>query len=344
MSKVRMGLVGCGKWGEVHAEVYATHPYAALTAVCDVNAEKAKQLADKYKVLSYTDLNKMLTDESLDAVAVVTPDFAHTGPVVAACQAGCHVIVEKPLATTKEDCKKIVAAARENKVQVMVDYHNRWNPPVCKIKDELESGKPGRVIHAYCRLSDRIFVPTEMLPWSAKSSILWFLGSHSVDTLGWLIGSRVRRVFAVSRKDVLPRRGIDVADVYQTTLEYEDGTIAQIENSWILPNANCHVNDYKLNLTCEHAAFSMDYSHNRLIERVYDDWADRPDMLCFTRVQGKGSGLGYESIRDFVERIYHREKVRVPLEEAVDVTRVILAVIASADKGQPVLVEDIWKR
>lgn len=341
MTKLKMGLIGCGKWGGVHAEIYTTHPYSTLKAVCDINPEKAKELASKYNVPSYADFNRMLTNESLDAVAVVTPDFAHTEPVVSACMAGCHVIVEKPLATTKEDCERIVTAARENKVQIMVDYHNRWNPPVCKIKDELESGKPGRVIHAYCRLSDRISVPTEMLSWSARSSILWFLGSHTIDTLNWLIGSRVKRVFALSRKEVLTRRGIDVADVYQATFEYEDGTIAQIENSWILPNANCHVNDYKLNLTCEHAAFSMDYSHNRLIERVYEDWADRPDTLCYTRIQGKGSGLGYESIRDFVERIYHGEPVRVPLKESVDVTRVILAIMVSVDKKQPVLVEDI---
>ncbi len=343
MTKVKMGLIGCGKWGAVHAEVYTNHPYATLTAVCDASAERTKQLGETYNIPTYTDFNKMLTNESLDAVAVVTPDFAHTEPVVSACKAGCHVIVEKPLATTKEDCERIVTAAKENNVQVMVDYHNRWNPPVCKIKDELESGKPGRVIHAYCRLSDRISVPTEMLSWSAKSSILWFLGSHTIDTLGWLISSKAKRIFAVSRKEVLVKRGIDVPDVYQTTLEYENGTIAQIENSWILPNANCHVNDYKLNLTCEHASFSMDYSHNQLIERVYEDWADRPDMLCYTRIQGKGSGLGYESIRDFVERIYHNEPVRVPLEDAVDVSRVILAIMASADRHEPVFVEDIWK-
>ena len=292
MSEVKMGLIGCGKWGAVHAEVYSTHPYATLAAVCDMNAEKAGPLASEYNASCYTDVDRMLNDESLDAVAVVTPDFAHTEPVAAACRAGCHVIVEKPLATTREDCEEIVAAARQNGVQVMVDYHNRWNPAACKIKEELESGKPGRVIHAYGRLSDRIFVPTEMLPWSAKSSILWFLGSHTVDVLGWLIGSRVKRVFALDRKEVLKMRGIDVADVYQATLEYEDGTIAQMENSWIVPNANCHVNDYKLNLTCEHAAFSMDYSHNRLLERIYDDWADRPDMLCCTRVQGKVPAWG----------------------------------------------------
>ena len=88
----------------------------------------------------------------------------------------------------------------------------------------------------------------------------------------------------------------------------------------------------------------MDYSHNRLIERVYDDWSDRPDTLCFTRVQDKGTGLGYESIRDFVERIFRGEPVRVPLEDSVDVTRVILAIMVSAEREQPILVEDVWRR
>ena len=341
MNKIGMAIVGCGTWGEAHAEIYAQEPYTRLVAVCDRDETRAKSTARKYRCQHFTDCREMLKNPDIKAVGVVTPDFAHADPIVAAAEAGKDILAEKPLATTWEDVKRIVRAVKKAGVQIMVDFHNRWNPPVFRIKQDLESGKTGRVIHAYSRLSDTIYVPTQMLSWASQSSILWFLGSHTVDTLMWLLGSRVERVYAVSHKGVLAARGIDVPDVYQATLEFDSGAIAQTENGWIIPNANPHVNDYKLNITCERAAFSMDYSHHRLLERVYDNWADRPDVICKPHVQGKAVGLGHESIRDFITCVYHDRPVKVPLEDSVNVTRVLLAIIESAENRQPVEVEPI---
>ena len=336
MNKIGMAVIGCGTWGEAHAEIYATEPYANLVAVCDRDESRAKALAEKYGCRHFSDYREMLQLEEIRAVGVVTPDFAHADPVAAAAEAGRHILVEKPLATTWDDLKRIVRAVRKTGVQVMVDFHNRWNPPVFRIKRDLESGEPGKVIHAYCRLSNTIHVPTEMLSWAAQSSILWFLGSHSLDTLTWWIGSRVKRVYSVSSKGVLAARGIDVPDVYQTTLEYENGALAQMENGWIIPNANPHVNDYKLNLTCEHAAFSMDYSHHRLLERVYDNRSDRPDVICKPHVQGKAVGLSHESLRDFIDCIYRGKPAKVPLEDSVRVSSVLLDAMESAKRREPV--------
>ena len=101
-----------------------------------------------------------------------------------------------------------------------------------------------------------------MLSWAERSSILWFLGSHSVDVLNWIIGAKVERVYAVSYEGILTGRGIKVPDLYQTILEYSSGAVASMENSWILPNTNPYVNDYKLNITGEKGMFNMDFSHN----------------------------------------------------------------------------------
>ena len=341
MNKIGMAVIGCGTWGDAHAEIYASEPDTKLVAVCDHDEARVKSLAEKYGCRHFTNYRDMLRNDEIKAVGVVTPDFAHADPVVAAAEAGKHVLVEKPLATTWEDVRRIVRAAKKADVQIMVDFHNRWNPPVFRIKRDLEGGEPGKVIHAYCRLSDTIYVPTEMLSWAAQSSILWFLGSHSLDTLTWLIGSKVKRVYAVSSEGILTARGVNVPDVYQATLEYENGAIAQMENGWIIPNANPHVNDYKLNLTCEHAAFSMDYSHHRLLERVYESRADRPDVICKPHVQGKAVGLAHESLRDFIDCVHHDKPVKVPLEDSVNVTRVLLAIMESAERRQPVEVEPV---
>lgn len=341
MRSVKMGLVGAGTWAAAHAEVYATHPDAELAAVCDLDVKRAQKLAKGFGARVYGDVEEMLAGSDIDAVAVVTPDFAHAAPCVAAARAGKHVLVEKPLGTTRKDALAICRAAKRARVQVMVDFHNRWNPPVWKIKEDVEEGKIGKVVSAYCRLNDCIWVPLEMLPWASKSSILWFLGSHSVDTLSWLISDRVKRVYAVMRKGILKKKGVDVPDLYQSTLEFRKGAVAQVESSWIIPNTNPYVNDYKLNITGEKGMFNMDFSHNQLLERFLEDKADHPDFLCKPHVQGRATGLAYDSIRDFVDCVASGRPVKVPLQDSLNVTMTILAIMKSARLRKPVEVENI---
>lgn len=340
MNKVKIALIGAGTWGKAHAMIYKEHHLSEFVAVADTNEKRARELAKKYNVKFFTDYEKMLDSIDCDAVAIVTPDFAHTKPILAAAKRGKHIICEKPLATSQSDLDLIVNVVKKSNVQIMVDFHNRWNPVICKIKSDIDVDKIGKIVSAYIRLNDIIWVPTEMLSWAEKSSILWFLGSHSVDILNWLIGSRVKSVYSVSHEGVLKKRGINVPDLYQTILEYEGGVVATMENSWIIPNTNPYVNDYKLNITGEKGMFNMDFSHNTLLERFLENEASHPDCLVKPIVQGKPVGLAYESIRDFIERIYRSEKVIISIEESVAVSKIILAIMESAKKKK--IIEIKW--
>jgi predicted dehydrogenase len=111
----------------------------------------------------------------------------------------------------------------------MVDLHNRWNPPFVSVKDSISAGELGEIQSGYFRLNDTKWVATDLLPWSSQSSILWFLGSHSLDTLRWLFNDDVKRVYSVSRSGVLKELGVDTTDMYLTTLEFYNGGIAQME-------------------------------------------------------------------------------------------------------------------
>jgi len=339
--KVGMGVIGCGTWGMNHCRTYAQYPYAELVAVCDLDGEKARQAGKAFGVAWYNNPEEMLKQKGIDAVAVVTPDFAHAAPIIAAARAHKHIICEKPLVTTRADAQRVVKAVKANKVKIMADYHNRWSPVYFKIKQDIEEGKIGKPLSAYMRLNDIIYVPTEFISWAQRSSILWFLGSHAVDVLCWLFNDKVRRVFAVARSGVLKKRGIDVPDLYQAILEFKGGGVASIENSWIIPNSNNYINDHKFNITGEKGMFSVDFGGSNLFERFLDNKADHPDILVRPVVQGKPVGLAFESIRDFVDRIYFDEKLKVSLESSVHVTCVILAILESAEKRMPVIVRDI---
>ena len=103
MANVGMAVIGWGTWGANHCRTNVQHPHADLIAVCDADDDKARQAGETFGADYYTDYQEMLKDDRIGAVAVVTPDFAHTDPAVAAAEAGKHILCEKPLATTRPD-------------------------------------------------------------------------------------------------------------------------------------------------------------------------------------------------------------------------------------------------
>jgi predicted dehydrogenase len=340
MKKIGFGIIGAGFWGRAHAEVYSTHPMAALTAVCDTDVEKARDLAAQHgSPAVYGNLEALMEDPAVDAVAVVTPDFAHCAPILAAARAGKDVLVEKPLATTAEDLDRIVEAVKGSGVRCMVDFHNRWSPPIVVARQSIAAEELGRIVSAYVRLNDTIHVPTQMLSWAADSSILWFLGSHAVDTLRFLSGDEVERVYAVARSGVLSARGIEAPDVYQAILEFRSGMIATTENNWIVPDTNPSVNDFKINVLGSKGMLSLDLTHSQLIEKYLAKSAVRPDVLVAPCIHGKRPGFAYESIRTFVDCVAQDRPLPVTLEDGVRVSKVILAMFQSAAKREPVAVQ-----
>jgi predicted dehydrogenase len=339
MEKVRFGLIGTGTWGNVHAETYSTHHRASLAAVCDVDEARARKAADLWGAgRVYTDYREMLRNPDIDAVAVVTPDFAHREPIVEAARASKHIIVEKPLATTRRDLDQIGEAVTKAGVKLMVDFHCRWCPPLVVARNDIENGVIGELVSAYVRLNNTLFVPLKMLSWSGKSSILWFLGSHTVDALRFLLGDEVTRVYSVSRSGVLRGKGIDVPDIYQTILEFAGGPVATIENHWIMPDTSPSYNDFKVSVVGSTGMFNMDLTHNQLIERYLEGHCDHPDVIDAPLIRGRHVGFVYESIRHFVDCVADNKPVAVTLDDGMRVSTVILAIMESALSRAPVQV------
>ncbi|MDR1570065.1 MAG: Gfo/Idh/MocA family oxidoreductase [Oscillospiraceae bacterium] len=334
---INIAIVGAGVWGDTHAAIYKEHPQANPVAVCDKNVNRAKAIAAKYGIEAvYADVEKMLSAGGFDAVSIVTPDHLHADIAVACANAGKHMLIEKPIATTHTDVLRIVQASRRNGVRVMVDLHNRWSPPFAAARAAVENGELGTLRHGYFRLNDIQWVATDMLSWSAQSSILWFLGSHSLDTLQWLFGDEVVRVYSVSSRGVLDAVNVPAPDTYLTTLEFRNGGVAQMENSWITPNGNLCINDIKCAITGDKGAIAIDASSHNLIQQYTQDKAFVPDILVRNQIHGRVKGFAYESIRSFIDCLVADKPFIVSMEDAARATIAILAILESAEKRQPV--------
>lgn len=339
MSEIKsFAVIGAGLWGSLHARVYSESRRAQLVAVCDSDSDRAAEVAREFGVDCHTDHLELLSRPDVDAVSIVTPDFAHTQLALDAIAAGKHVLIEKPLATTSAECRRIIDAARGAGVKLMVDFHNRWSPPFFKARKSIEAGEIGSVRLIYYRLNDTIFVPTEMLSWAARSTVEWFVGSHSLDTVRWLVGDEVTHVYAVSRSVVLKDRGIDTPDFYEAVLEFANGAVAVVENCWILPGSAPNIIDLKCEVVGSDGALYVDGSHHRMLEKYASGRGTYPDVLVLPEVQGAQMGFAAESIRHFIDCVLDGLEPITTGEDGLVVTQLVEAIEESVASGARVRV------
>lgn len=346
---IGFGVIGAGIWGETHLKAYSTTPQVRLACVCDRNLSLARQRAADYGAeRSVADYRELLAQDDIAAVSVVTPDFLHREIAVAAAEAGKHVLIEKPMATSLEDCAAMIAAAEANGVILMVDFHNRFNPAFMSLKRALSAGQMGEPLMLSLRLNDTIFVPTQMLSWSSQSNVLWFLGSHSVDLVRWLFADEVVRVYCVSRSRLLRGRGVDTPDFFHTICELRGGGVAHIENCWVMSNAYPTVCDFRCEFIGSEgtAVFNVVASDTVQLfsEHPLRDYASSPGVMYpDTNVvidsHGRPVGFGVESIRYFADCVVQGRRPFITPQDGLENTRVLLAALESARTGQPVSLE-----
>ncbi len=343
MTKTGFGVIGTGIVGGAwHAHVYHHMPKSELVAVCDLNGERAREIAERYGVQHvYTDYRELLARDDIAAVSIATPDFAHRDIAVAAARAGKHILVEKPLATTVDDAEAILAAVDDAGVKLMVDFHNRVNPAFVTARQSVLDGELGDIKYIYARLSNTTFVPTQMLPWASKSSALWFLASHTCDLSHWLLNDKAVRVYAVSRSGVLKEKGIDTQDFHVAIIEFAGGAVVTLENSWILPESEPNVFNMKMEILGSEGALYVNTSDNRTVEKYTAGSVSLPDTLGFTLDANSArlSGFVLEAIARFVDAVTDDQPVLATGSEAALVTRVLTAIETSARSGQPVDLE-----
>jgi predicted dehydrogenase len=341
------GVIGAGTWGSLHARVYADLPDARLVAVCDTDAGRAAAVATPFGARPYTDYHALLADPEVHAVSIALPDPLHRDAVVAAAEAGKHVLVEKPLATTEADALAMIEAARAAGVTLCVDFHNRFSPLFAPAKRALDAGELGALQLVYYRLNDTLEVPTRMLRWAGSSSAAWFLASHCLDTLLWLLNARagvdaVERVTCLTRSRVLAaEHGVPTPDFYLTTLEWRSGLVTQIENCWILPECGPSIFDLKCQLIGAKGAVYIDGSHHCAVQ-MQTARVSYPDALVAAEVQGRPTGFGAESIRHFARCVMEGREPRMDGLDGLAVTRLILAMEESARRREPVTVRPLY--
>jgi len=225
----RIGVVGVGWWAAFnHIPAVMDGPDADIVALCDLDQERLDVAGERFGIAArYTDLGAMLAAERLDGVIVSTPHIAHTAPAVTALAAGCHVLVEKPMATSAADGRAIAAAAEKAGREVLVPTGLNFADHSLKAAEMVAAGRIGEVRHAVCQMGsalDDLFAGEPMLEtanhlfrppastWAdpkKAGGYGWGQMSHSIAWLVFVTGLSFESVYALAG---LSPSGVDYYD------------------------------------------------------------------------------------------------------------------------------------
>ena len=340
---LKVGIIGCGSIAKQrHGYEYFHNADVQIRGFYDLIAARAQALADLYGGSVYADVDAMLADPEIDAVSVCMANAFHAEISIKALKAGKHVLCEKPMAVTMEQCQAMVDATRESGKRLMIGHNQRLAPAHKKAKELLTSGALGRVITFQSTFGHK---GPEM--WSMdKSANTWFfkkasasfgsmadLGIHKIDLMRYLIGSEITSVYSTMK--VLDKKfpdgtPIEVDDNSVEILNFADGAMGTVTTSWTHYGEECNASV----LYCEKGIMKL-YADPQYSLKVVN--ADGTRVLyALDRLQTNDDAQQASSgvIDEFVSAI---EENRPSVLDAADVIRSMRAVFAclrSAEEGR----------
>jgi predicted dehydrogenase len=320
--KVRIGLIGAGGIAGAHVAGYRRNPETVeFAAIADPVRESAeKRRGEDEHVRTYADYREMIAAGGLDAVDICLPHHLHAEAIIAAADAGLHVLCEKPLCLTLDEADAIAAAAERNGVTIMCAHNQLFQPAVAAAKALVDSGALGRVYEV--RTTDSFFndFTLESMGWRARAATagggeLIDTGYHPLYLLQHFAGGSPTEVAAMlSRHRLEFMEGEDSA---QVLVRYDNGVVGHVTTSWAYEPA---VGTEKFSLVAEKGSLSSD------------------GTTLHTRIRGEQPEVAtFEPVHEFAAEVAHFAECilegRRPIQthtEGIEVLGVILAAYESA--------------
>lgn len=231
---LRIGLVGCGKVGLIHAAALAQVPEVAFVAACDVDAKRAEAFAQTHGVAPFTDVRTMLRQAKVEAILIGTPHPLHASSAIAAAEMGVHSLVEKPMAASLVDCDAMLAAAKRSGVTIGVISQRRFYEPVLRMRHAIDTGKIGKpslcVFQMYS-WRDPAYYHSD--PWRGKwdtegGGVLVNQSPHPLDIMLWFMGPAAEVSGDWAN---INHPNVEVDDTAVATIRFKNGGLGAVVTS-----------------------------------------------------------------------------------------------------------------
>jgi len=249
--RMNFAVIGAGFIGRSHAEAYKSYKNAEVFAICDVDEERARALADEVEAKHvFTDYEKLLEAEEVDAVSVCLPNKLHAPASITALKAGKHVLCEKPMATNAEEAQAMVDAAEKAGKVLALSLNFRYMGPSRTLKKLVEKGVLGEVYYGKGAMLRKMSIPRgwfHVRKWSGGGPLL-DLASHILDVTWWVMGCPKPKAAMGATFSKFGPKGegmgtwgvgfsdapVDVEDLAVGMIKFENGATLLVEVSWAL--------------------------------------------------------------------------------------------------------------
>ncbi|MDZ7606451.1 MAG: Gfo/Idh/MocA family oxidoreductase [Cyclobacteriaceae bacterium] len=228
---IKAGIIGCGKVAHLHAKALADLPNAKLIAVHSRMPEKAATFGRNYGAKGYSNITEMVKTETLDLVIICTPHPNHREVALQSLEAGAHVLVEKPLAASLEDCDSMINMAKIHGKKLGVISQRRFYEPVVRVKKAIADGKIGTPVLAVVNMfgwRDENYYKSD--PWRGSwqhegGGVLVNQAPHQLDVLLWMMGE-IDELYGVWAN--LNHPYIEVEDTALAIIKFKNGALGNL--------------------------------------------------------------------------------------------------------------------
>lgn len=342
MSKIRVAVIGCGSIAKHrHVLEYHAHTSVEIVAVCDIVKERAEDLATKYQAQAYTNYEQLLDEVEVDAVSVCLPNYLHAPVSIAALDAGCHVLCEKPMATTYEEAQNMIIAAERNDKKLMIAHNQRFVNSHQRAKELITSGSLGKIYSFRTT-----FGHGGPEGWSADGKSSWFfnkeqafigamgdLGVHKADLIRYLLGEEFTEVSSMVTTNAKDYSTVD--DNAVCILKSQSGIIGTLSASWAYKSGE----DNSTVIYGENGVLQLEDDPNYSLIVNYKDGATVKYELGKIQSNDGGGQTTTHVIDHFIESIETGKEPAITGEEGLRSLNIILAALESSETGEHVTIK-----
>lgn len=325
--KLNMALAGVGRIGVTHLAVLSQASNVCLKAIVEPREEVGRKYAEAYHCDYYKDISELAAREDIQAVDICVPEEYHVVASVAAAKAGKHILLEKPLAKTYDECQQIINAAKENNVRLMVAHTCHFMPQYQRVRNECHDGRIGELTEvAIRRYGPR--VTNEYV--KGRVTIGFYMAIHDLDASMWMTGHKITEVFA----EKIDKLGLYGEDGLDMVFKYDNGACGTMNVSWTLPAAYPG-SVAELDLLGDKGVIRMQPYNSGVM--AYTDRV-APVSLVQTKIDGQMWGAYTNEVEHFADAIINNKEFNVDNEESAYSVRLIEAALRSVESHKPELV------
>jgi predicted dehydrogenase len=337
MKRLGVGIIGCGWVAGEYVKAFHADDRSEIRALVSRDRASAERYRDQYDLTCAieTDASAMLGRDDVDIAVVCTPHDSHTRYVVAAAEAGKHVIIEKPAAITLEGLQQQLAAVRNNGVKTLVGFVLHWNPLLMTIDRLIEEGAFGDIFMVEVDYLHRIWItPEEKWLGSRQSSGTAILtgGCHAVDAMRWFARSEAREVCAYQTRTDNP---IEYPGTISVNVQLENGRIGRTTTTFDAQMPYV----FNIGVYGTEGSIRNDKLYAPKLFPGQNDFMSLPCILPDSGDVAHHPFMG--EVSHFLDCIQDDEQPFPDLEDAAKTHAICFAADLSAESGRPVRLNEI---